>query len=176
MRITHFAHTFQHPVHTFPNLVHTDSPSFAPCYHLYQKYAKSVNKVWFTHFGHTFCNLVHTFGVLFTTMYSLFPTLYTLIVPVLHFVIGFIKSTPKVWTKPEYDLHTLETLFSILYNVHTFFDQNISSVPKVCNKICKRPNHATTPRHHVSSMLPGSGLWAESRPILRLNTAGDSRK
>ena len=105
-------------VHTLHNLVlHTESPRFALCYHLYQKYAKSVNKVWFTHFGHTFCNLVHTFGVLFTTMYSLFPTLYTLIVPVLHFVIGFIKSTPKVWTKPEYDLHTLDTLFSILYTL-----------------------------------------------------------
>ena len=115
VRITHFAHTFQNPVHTFPNLVHTDSPSFAPCYHLYQNYAKSVDKVWITHFGHTFQNLVHTFGVLFRTMSALFPTLYTLIFSVLHFVITIIKSTPKVRTK--YDLHTLDTLFSILYTL-----------------------------------------------------------
>ena len=157
-----------------------------------------------TCFRTTFDNLVHTDNT------------------VLHFVITFIKGTPKVWTK--YDLHTLDTLFIILYTllayfsepfthfpqpcthwysqfctflspllkvrpkwrqsmIYTlwthfstyfthFFDQNISSMPKVCNKICKRSNHATTPRHHVSSMLPGSGLWAELPPIFHLDTSG----
>ena len=57
----HFWRTFQNHVRTFPNLVHTDILSFALCYHHYQKYAQSKDKVWFTHFGHTFQHIVHTF-------------------------------------------------------------------------------------------------------------------
>ncbi len=133
-RITHFAHTFQHLVLTLQKLVHTDSPSFALCNYLHQKVCQkcvqSINCTLWTHFSGTCTHFWRTFQ----TMYTLCTTLYTLIAQVLRFVITFIKSTPKVCAK--YNLHTLDTLFSVLYTLFVIkVFKCVQSVYKGCQTL-----------------------------------------